>query len=113
MKPSGVGGQAVMEGVMMRSGNQYAIAVRKPDKEIVLEKGTYVSAKDKYGICRVPIIRGIVTFVESLVLGMKSLTFSSKFFEEEEQRKQCKTVRSSNQDLSTIIASPPKDYTNR
>ena len=88
MKPSGVGGQAVMEGVMMRNGSNYAVAVRKPDKEIVLEKGTYVSAKDKYGICRVPIIRGMVTFVESLVLGMKSLTFSSKFFEEEEEKEQ-------------------------
>ena len=87
MKPSGVGGQAVMEGVMMRNGSDYAVAVRKPDKEIVLEKGTYISAKTKYGICRVPIIRGMVTFVESLVLGMKSLTFSSKFFEEEEKEK--------------------------
>ena len=86
MKPSGVGGQAVMEGIMMRKGSNYAVAVRKPDKEIALEKGTYVSAKDKYGICRVPIIRGMVTFVESLVLGMKSLTFSSKFFEEEEEK---------------------------
>ena len=86
MKPSGVGGQAVMEGVMMRKGSNYAVAVRKPDMEIVVEKGTYVSAKDKYGICRVPIIRGMVTFVESLVLGMKSLTFSSKFFEEEEEQ---------------------------
>ena len=86
MKPSGVGGQAVMEGVMMRKGNNYAIAVRKPDKEIVLEKSTYVSARDKYGICRVPIIRGMVIFVESLVIGMKSLTFSSEFFEEEEEK---------------------------
>ena len=93
MKPSGVGGQAVMEGVMMRKGSNYAIAVRKPDKEIVVEKGTYVSAKDKYGICRVPIIRGIVTFVESLVLGMKSLTFSSKFFEEEEKEKKPNTEK--------------------
>lgn len=93
MKPSGVGGQAVMEGVMMRKGSNYAIAVRKPDKEIVVEKGTYVSAKDKYGICRVPIIRGMVTFVESLVLGMKSLTFSSKFFEEEEKEKKPNTEK--------------------
>ena len=93
MKPSGVGGQAVMEGVMMRNGSNYAIAVRKPDREIVVEKGTYVSAKDKYGICRVPIIRGMVTFVESLVLGMKSLTFSSKFFEEEEKEKKPNTEK--------------------
>ena len=85
MKSSGVGGQAVIEGVMMRSGSTYAVAVRKPDQEIVLEKGTYVSAKEKHTICRVPIIRGMVTFVESLVLGMKTLTFSSKFFEEEER----------------------------
>lgn len=86
MKPSGVGGQAVMEGVMMRKGSDYAVAVRKPNQEIVVEKGTYVSAKDKYKICCMPIIRGMVTFVESLVLGMKSLTFSSKFFEEEEEK---------------------------
>lgn len=93
MKPSGVGGQAVMEGVMMRNGSNYAVAVRKSDKEIVLEKSTYVSAKDKYKICRMPIIRGMVTFVESLVLGMKSLNFSSKFFEEEEKEQKPNTEK--------------------
>ena len=84
VKPSGIGGQAVLEGVMMKNKDRYAVAVRKPDGEIEVEEGTCKSLRDKYFICDMPIIRGVVTFVESLVLGMKSLTDSSKYFEDEE-----------------------------
>ena len=84
VKPSGIGGQAVLEGVMMKNKDRYAVAVRKPDGEIEVEEGTCKSLRDKYFICDLPIIRGVVTFVESLVLGMKSLTDSSKYFEDEE-----------------------------
>lgn len=85
VKPSGIGGQAVLEGVMMKNMDRYAIAVRKPDGEIEVEKGHCQSLRDKYFVCDLPIIRGVVTFVESLVLGMKSLTDSSKYYEDEEE----------------------------
>lgn len=85
VKPSGIVGQAVLEGVMMKNMDRYAIAVRKPDGEIEVEKGHCQSLRDKYFVCDLPIIRGVVTFVESLVLGMKSLTDSSKYYEDEEE----------------------------
>jgi len=83
MKPSGIGGQAVIEGVMMKNGNKYAVAVRKPNEEIIVETNTLPERKNK--VLSLPIIRGVVAFVDSLSLGMKSLTFSSSFFEEEEE----------------------------
>ena len=84
MRSSGIGGQAVIEGVMMKNGNNYAIAVRKPNKEIVVET-KQLSKKKSNPILKLPIIRGVMAFVESLSLGMQSLTFSSSFYEEEEE----------------------------
>lgn len=83
-KPSGIGGQAVIEGVMMKNGTEYAVSVRKPNGEIETEKGSFVSFSEKCRLFRLPILRGILAFIESLVLGTKTLTFSSGFFEEEE-----------------------------
>ncbi len=80
MKNSKIGGQAVIEGVMMRNSDKYAVAVRKPDHEIEV-KTFDITDNDK--VSKIPIIRGIVTFVRSLAIGMKALTFSSEFFEEE------------------------------
>lgn len=85
MKRTSIGGQAVMEGVMMKNMEQYAVAVRKPNDEIKVMKGKYESLGNRYAICRVPIIRGVVTFIESLYIGMKTLAFSSSFYEEEEE----------------------------
>ncbi|MEG2439951.1 MAG: DUF1385 domain-containing protein [Acetivibrio sp.] len=86
MKPSGIGGQAVIEGVMMKNQDVYAIAVRKPDKTIDVKKEEYVSIQKKYKFTKLPIIRGVVSFVESMVIGMKTLTYSASFFEEEETK---------------------------
>ncbi len=83
MKPSGIGGQAVIEGVMMKNGNKYAVAVRKPNNEIAVETNTLTERKNKF--LSLPIVRGVVAFVDSLSLGMKSLTFSASFYEEEEE----------------------------
>jgi len=83
MKPSGIGGQAVIEGVMMKNGNKYAVAVRKPNKEIVVETNTLSTKKNP--VLKLPIIRGVVAFIDSLSLGMKTLTFSASFYEEEEE----------------------------
>ncbi|MDF2801739.1 MAG: hypothetical protein K0S61_1642 [Anaerocolumna sp.] len=88
MKPSGIGGQAVFEGVVMKSKDQYAIAVRKPDNEIVVEVKDYISIAEKVKLFKLPIFRGIITFVESLGLGSKTFKFSSKIIEEEEEKKE-------------------------
>lgn len=90
MKPSGVGGQAVIEGVMMRNKDVYATAVRKPNNEIAIEKGTYVSFAKKARLFQLPIFRGILSFVESMIIGTKTLTFSSSFYEDEEEEKATK-----------------------
>lgn len=85
MKYSGVGGQAVMEGIMMRNADKYAIAVRKPDKEIdvqVFPCKDYIKNKK---IKEIPFVRGVFNFVESLHLGMTSLLHSAEFVEDEEE----------------------------
>ena len=87
MRYSGIGGQAVMEGVMMKNQEKYAVAVRKPDQEIVVETSTYEGLIKNKKIRNMPILRGVFRFIESLVLGMKTLTFSASFFEEEEDEK--------------------------
>lgn len=86
MKSSGIGGQAVLEGVMMRNHDKYAVAVRKPDGEISVKNWDTRSIRERNIFLRLPIIRGVVAFIESLVLGIKTLTYSSGFLEEEEER---------------------------
>ncbi|MBR5953375.1 MAG: DUF1385 domain-containing protein [Pseudobutyrivibrio sp.] len=83
MKYSGIGGQAVMEGVMMRNGKQYAVAVRKPDKEIVVDVKNTKNINDIWH--KIPIIRGVVSFIESLVIGIGTLMYSASFFEDDEE----------------------------
>lgn len=83
MKYSNIGGQAVMEGVMMRNGENYAVAVRTADKEIVVKTDQYHSFIKNKKILTLPIIRGVFNFVDSMVLGMKTLMFSADFFAEE------------------------------
>lgn len=87
MKKTYVGGQAVIEGVMMKHDDEYAIAVRKPDKTIEVKVDKYESFGDQHPWAKWPIIRGVVNFVESMVVGMKTLTYSASFFEEEEEEK--------------------------
>lgn len=85
MKSSGIGGQAVLEGVMMKNKRNYAVAVRKPDGEIAVEKGEMISATEKHKVLGLPLLRGVVSFVESLVLGVKMLTSSAEYFEDVEE----------------------------
>lgn len=87
MKYSGIGGQAVMEGVMMKNKDTYAVAVRKSDGEIIVEKKDYKGIFGNGAFVKLPLVRGVVNFIDSLVLGMSSLTFSASFFEEEEGEK--------------------------
>lgn len=83
MKSSGIGGQAVMEGIMMRNGSEYSVAVRKENGEIEVKKETYKAVGSKCKLFRLPFIRGIFSFVDSLVLGMKSLNYSASLFMED------------------------------
>ncbi len=84
MRYSGIGGQAVIEGVMMKNRDQYAVAVRKPDGKIEVKKEMCNSVRDKYKIAGIPVIRGVVSFVESLMMGIGTLNYSASFFEDEE-----------------------------
>ena len=90
MKKAYVGGQAVIEGVMMKHDEDYAIAVRKPDKTIEVKIDKYEAFADKYAFAKWPIVRGIVNFVESMVIGMKTLTYSASFYEEDEAKEPSK-----------------------
>ena len=84
MKRCNVGGQAVMEGIMMKGPSSYALAVRKPDKEIALTVNPYVSLTERKKGLNIPIVRGVLNFVESLYIGTKTLMESAEYFEEEE-----------------------------
>lgn len=85
MKKSKIGGQAVLEGVMMKAPNKIAIAVRRSNGEIEIESKEISSVKDKYPILKLPVLRGIVTFGETMVLGIKSLMASAQLYGEEEE----------------------------
>lgn len=84
MKYSGIGGQAVIEGIMMKNGQNYATAVRKPDGGIEIQKDTYVSMTEKVKLFSLPFIRGVFSFADSMILGMRTLTYSASFFEDDE-----------------------------
>lgn len=81
---SGIGGQAVLEGVMMKNKEKYAVAVRKPDGEIEVEVETYQGLAHGSRFKELPFIRGIFNFLDSLILGTRALNYSASFYEEEE-----------------------------
>lgn len=87
MKSSNIGGQAVMEGVMMKNADRYAVAVRKTDGEIIVKTEEYKSIIRNKKILSLPIVRGVFNFIDSLVLGMGTLTYSASFFMEEEEER--------------------------
>lgn len=85
MRYATIGGQAVIEGVMMSNGNDYAVAVRKPDQTIEVKKDQFIGLNARWHTKKIPIIRGVLSFIDSLVLGMSTLTYSASFFEDEEE----------------------------
>lgn len=89
-----IGGQAVIEGVMMRGPKETAIAVRKPDGEIIVEKKPINSFVQKFKINKIPIVRGVFSFFESLIVGTKALMFSAEFYdvEDEDDKKKKETM---------------------
>jgi len=84
MKSSNIGGQAVLEGIMMKNGPKYAVAVRKPDGEIEIKVEEYKSLIKWEKLTKIPFVRGVFNFIDSMVLGMKTLTYSASFWEDEE-----------------------------
>lgn len=90
MRYATIGGQAVIEGVMMRNGNDYAVAVRKPDQTIEVKKDQFIGLNARWHTKKIPIIRGVLSFIDSLVLGMSTLTYSASFFEDEEEAEKAK-----------------------
>lgn len=87
MKYSGIGGQAVMEGVMMKNGDTYAVAVRMPNGDITVKREKFHGLGSKGKFFGLPFFRGIFNFIDSLVLGMSALNYSSSFYEEDEDDK--------------------------
>ena len=85
-KYSGIGGQAVIEGVMMKNKSDYAVAVRKPDGDIEIKKKESKSLRDKHKGFDLPIIRGVVTFIESFTMGMGVLNYSASFYEDDDKK---------------------------
>jgi len=83
---SGIGGQAVLEGVMMKNKDMYAVAVRKPNGEIEVEHDEYHGVAYGSKLLNIPFVRGIFVFVDSLILGLKSLNYSSSFYEETNEK---------------------------
>ena len=88
MKYSGIGGQAVLEGVMMKNGDTYAVAVRKPDHTIEVKKETKKGWAAKHAWTQIPFVRGIFNFIDSMVLGIETLNWSASFYEEEGEKEQ-------------------------
>lgn len=85
MKSSGIGGQAVLEGIMMKNGDAYAVAVRTTDDQIVLKVDEYHMFSSKRKWASLPVLRGVFNFVDSMILGMQTLAYSADFFEEESE----------------------------
>lgn len=90
MRYSGIGGQAVMEGVMMKNKERYSVAVRKPDQEIEVMTKEYKGIVPGEVWQKIPLVRGVLSFIDSLVLGMSTLMYSASFFEDEEESKEKK-----------------------
>lgn len=85
-KSCGIGGQAVLEGIMMKNKDKYAVAVRKPDKEIEVKVEEHKGLGKKCKLFQLPFIRGVFNFIDSMVLGVKTLTYSAEFYEEEDEK---------------------------
>ncbi|MEG0387428.1 MAG: DUF1385 domain-containing protein, partial [Niameybacter sp.] len=90
MARTDIGGQAVIEGVMMKGRKIYAVAVRKPDEEIVVDVQDTKSILDRYKILRWPILRGVAVFIESLTLGVKTLSYSAEIFGDDDELEESK-----------------------
>ena len=90
MKPSGIGGQAVIEGIMMRNKDKYSIAVRKPDNEIEVTVRESKVLTEKHKWMSYPVIRGVVSFIDSLITGISTINYSASFYDDPDEQKKTK-----------------------
>ena len=86
-----IGGQAVIEGVMMKNMDRYAVSVRKPNGKIETKVEECISFAEKHPLFQLPVFRGMVNFLESMVIGMKTLNYSASFYEDEEEQTESRT----------------------
>ena len=107
MKSSNIGGQAVMEGIMMMNRDKYAVAVRKPNREIEVKVEDHRPLARHAKILQLPIIRGVFSFVDSLVTGMKCLMYSATFYEDEEEEQ--KRMEMSEEERQAALKKKEKD----
>ena len=96
---SGIGGQAVLEGVMMKNKSKYAVAVRKPDGDIDVQVEEYKGICGEKTFAKLPLIRGVFAFIDSLILGMRVTMHSASFYEEDEQEMTKKASESKSDDI--------------
>ncbi len=109
MKSSNIGGQAVLEGIMMRHEDEYAVAVRRPDGEIVVQKEHYKSVIGWKKLTRIPFVRGIFNFIDSMVLGIRTLMYSASFDEEEEEEPRKKGEKEKKEALAEEVKDGKKE----
>lgn len=86
-----IGGQAVIEGVMMKNMDRYAVSVRKPNGKIETKVEECISFAEKHPLFQLPVFRGMANFLESMVIGMKTLNYSASFYEDEEEQTESRT----------------------
>lgn len=101
-----IGGQAVIEGVMMKNMDRYAVSVRKPNGKIETKVEECVSFAEKHPLFQLPVFRGMANFLESMVIGMKTLNYSASFYEDEEEQTESRTE----QLLEKILGEKAEDH---
>lgn len=100
---SGIGGQAVLEGIMMKNKEKYAVAVRRPDGGISVEVDNYEGILHGSKVKEIPFVRGVFNFIESLILGTKCLNYSASFYEEEESDGKQKEGSGNGEKLASVL----------
>lgn len=88
MKSSNIGGQALIEGIMMRSGDEYSVAVRTPDQQIVVKKEPFHSIVRSKLWKKIPVVRGVISFIDSLAVGFGAMFYSASFYDDEPEQKE-------------------------
>lgn len=110
MQSSNIGGQALVEGIMMRSGDEYSVAVRTPDQQIVVKKEPFRSVVPGKFWKKIPIVRGVLSFIDSLAVGFSAMFYSASFFDDEpEEGEGTKKQASENAGAESDTKEVPKD----
>ncbi len=98
MRSSNIGGQALIEGIMMRSGDEYSVAVRTPDQQIVVKKEPFHSIVRSKLWKKIPVVRGVISFIDSLAVGFGAMFYSASFYNDEPEQKELSEEEKNRQD---------------